>query len=109
MDKINMKELLKERWKFYVFTYIVGYLLSLLITGTPSFVYFIPIKLFAIIFTIFAGNAFYHASKKMPVYLYPMKGIKYVLVILVILIIFNLAKTMLLPLDIDLKPFIGAY
>lgn len=98
---------IKQRWKYLLSFYLLGYIISLFVTGIPNFYYIIPIKLSALIFSVFAGNAIYHSSKKMPIYYAPFKGMKYCLVIIVLVLLFNLLKIALIQFNIDITPFIG--
>lgn len=104
---MNFIKVFAERWKFYLVSYILGYVISLFTTGIPSIFYLIPIKMTAIVIMIFIGNAFYHASRKMPVYLYPIKGMKYILIVLAVMVVFYSIKAMLLLLGIDVTPLLG--
>jgi hypothetical protein len=104
---MKFKEIIIKRWKFYLISYLLGYAISLLITGIPSIIYLIPIKITALSLAIIIGNAFYHASKKMPVYYYPIKGFKYTLVILVIMLVFYLLKSILFMIGIDITPLLA--
>jgi len=98
---------IKERWKYLLACYLIGYIISLFVTGIPNFTYIIPIKLSAIVFMILIGNAIYHASKGMPVYHYPIKCMKYFLVIIVAVLVFNLIRVVLLQCNIDITPLMG--
>ena len=90
---VKMRKLFKERWKFYVATYIIGYLISLKATGIPDILYLIPIKLLAIGLAITLGNAFYHAIHKVPIYSITVKSVKYVLLFIAVCIVFKAAIT----------------
>jgi hypothetical protein len=87
--------------------YLLGYIISLIATGVPNIVYIIPVKLSALGLAIFVGNAFYHASKGMPVYRFPIKGFKYLLIVIVIMIAFKLVLIGMLKLGVDLTPLLG--
>ncbi|MDF2612115.1 MAG: hypothetical protein K0R92_3589 [Lachnospiraceae bacterium] len=104
---MKLLEVVKERWKFYLVVYLLGYIISLIATGVPNIVYIIPVKLSALGLAILGGNAFYHASKGMPVYHFPIKGFKYILIITVIMIAFKLVKIGMLQLGVDLTPMLG--
>jgi len=44
-DKVNIskiKALIKERWKFYLVGYALGYAIPLIMDGAPTWKYFIP-------------------------------------------------------------------
>lgn len=105
---MKLKEIIKERWKFYLICYIIGYIVSIRITGVPSITYLIPIKIFAIFIGVGLGTAFYYAYKKVPIYEVPLRLIKYIVAYILILLIFKLIYTLLLPLGIDITPLLGS-
>lgn len=102
-----LKEIIKERWKFYLLGYIIGYIASIRITGVPSIVYLIPIKLIAIFTAMMIGTAFYYGHKKVPVYEVPLRLIKYMMLFIVITLIFKLIYVLLLRIGIDITPLLG--
>ena len=50
---------IKEIHKYYIGCYFAGYVISLLITGVPSLIYLLPIKLFGFFFSFVCGKSSY--------------------------------------------------
>ena len=104
---MNIKILLKERWKFYLAGYIFGYIYSIVYIGVPNIYYLIPLKLSCIIYAIGIGTCFYYGSKKMIIFEVFIKSFKYLILIGALSIIFIFLHSLLLKFGIDITPFRG--
>lgn len=107
MKKYKFKEIFRERWKFYLFGYIFGYILSLIYCGAPNFLYLIPIKLTSIIFGLLVGTALYDAKQKVTVFNSVYRGLKYMLIATILILVFGILQKILIVYGIDITPFIG--
>lgn len=96
-----------ERWPYYLFAYVIGYLYSLKVTGIPSAVYLIPIKLIAFLFALTFGTAMYHGIKKTPLFTSQVRFFKYLVFIIFTIIIFSCLEESLATCGIDISPFMG--
>jgi hypothetical protein len=76
---------LQERWKYLLGYYVFGYLISLMQSGVPNLYYLIPLKTYAILFSLALGNADYSSSieakrrkvVRLPVQIYFFNAVKY--------------------------------
>jgi hypothetical protein len=102
------KEVFRQRWKFYLLGYAIGYAANLMHTGISSFADIFPVKLIAIGCALGLGTAFYYAHYKVEVYSYrvALRSIKYVAAITVILLLFKLLHVILLEFGIDILPYV---
>ena len=88
--------------------YVAGYVISLVNTGIPTPLYWVPVKMMALAFAITAGNASYFALvEKLSMMEAGLRTIKYVLVALLLLLMSAMVKTILLPCGIDITPILG--
>lgn len=92
----KIKEVFKERWKFYLAGYIIGYFASLINNGIQGWKTLFPIKLSYIICGVLIGTAFFYATKKTPVFETVYKSIKYCLFIIVLIGIFAVVRVLVL-------------
>lgn len=108
MAKLSIKELFMNRWKYYLSTYIMGYILSIIFTGIQNMYYLIPIKLFAIAFMLLLGNGFYYRTQDVYLLSIPFRLIKYMILIVVLMaLMYNLQQILQSNYGIDITPFIG--
>ncbi|MFC3803548.1 hypothetical protein [Cohnella sp. GCM10012308] len=59
---IRSLEKTRDRYKFYLFAYLTGYLAELAATGVPNLLSLLPVKLFGFLFVFVFGNAFYKGA-----------------------------------------------
>jgi len=108
MNLSNVKNIIKERWKFYLFGYLFGYILPLVMNGIPNWKCLFPIKIMAIGISIMLGNAFYYGSKKMLVFQAMEKSIKSVAIVASIMVVIFLLRVLVLGVfKFDIIPYIG--
>lgn len=107
MKKKNIKTLLFERWRFYLFGYIFGYFFSIIYIGIPNIYYLIPLKLSCFLFSLILGTAFYYGSKKMIIFEVMNRIFKYCILTGVLIIIFTILQSYLSNVGIDISPFVG--
>lgn len=107
MKKEVLFKLIKERWKFYLVGYAIGYAIPIIYDGIPNVYYLLPIKMLAIYCGIIIGTAFYYGSKKIPVFEGTFRSLKYILAVFVIMIITYILERILGNYGIDISPFIG--
>lgn len=101
-------ELLKKRWKYYLPVYLFIYLYSLSYTGIPNLYYLTPIKVMPMCLTLCLGNLFYYTLvEKQDRYTAWFRGMKYVALMFVILIICGFLGFSLNSDGIDITPFMG--
>lgn len=104
----KVKQVLKERWKFYLIGYIIGYLIPIINDGKVDIYNLFPIKLMGIVGALGVGTAFYYGSKKMPVFEGMYRSIKYVLFIVALFLVVLLIKIIIVCLTgFDITPYIG--
>jgi uncharacterized membrane protein YkvI len=104
----KVKATIKERWKFYLIGYLIGYAIPLITYGAPNWRYLFPIKIIGIACALGIGNAFYYGSKQIPVFEITKRSIKYVLIIVaMILITFGFKELILSIYGFDITPFLG--
>ncbi|GKX30338.1 hypothetical protein SH1V18_28180 [Vallitalea longa] len=95
---------LNKKQKFYLGTYLVGYVIAVLESGVPSIIYLIPIKLFGIVLTLTMGKALYLADeRKMPFTSMVLVGVKSALIVLLLIIGTCILKDTLLLHGIDIS------
>lgn len=87
MEQLN--KLFKERWRYYLAGYIFMYIVSLALTGVPDISYLVPIKLYPLGVGILFGTLWYYMAKGFGAFDIPVKLIKYIVAMSVILIIIN--------------------
>lgn len=104
---MRIKQIFKERWKFYLIGYIFGYIVSLLNTGVPNIMYLVPIKLTSVVCAIGIGPATYYGLKGMTVPELVAKGIKHAAIAGIVIIVFVMIESFLLKFGIDITPFKG--
>ena len=108
MQTARIKEVLEERWKFYLVGYLIGYIVPISMDGLPNWTYLFPIKLMSIATALGLGTAFYYGSKKVPVFEGAYRFLKYAFVIIAIFVVGLMLKQILLALvGFDIMPYIG--
>ena len=107
MKKEALFTLIKERWKFYLVGYAIGYSIPIIYDGIPNIYYLFPIKMLAIYCALGIGTAYYYGSKQMPIFEGTVRSLKYVIAILVIMIIMYILECVLGNYGIDISPFMG--
>lgn len=88
--------ILRERWKYLLGYYMLGYFISLVQSGIPNLYYLIPLKPYAIVFGWGVGNGLYKSSEerkerkvaRLPIYISVYHGVKYVIPAIIIMIIY---------------------
>lgn len=103
----KVKQVLKERWRFYLIGYIIGYLIPIINDGRVNIYYLFPIKLMGIVGALGVGTAFYYGSKKIPVLEGMYRSIKYVLFIVALFLCVLFIKVIIISsTGFDITPFI---
>lgn len=64
----KIKQVIKERWKFYLIGYVIGYLIPIINDRQVNIYYLFPFKLMGVACALGIGTALYYGSKKMPVF-----------------------------------------
>lgn len=104
----KVKQVLKERWKFYLIGYIIGYLIPIINDRKINLYYLFPLKLMGIACALGIGTAFYYGSKKIPVFKTFYRSVKYVVFIDALFLVFLLIKVIIISLTgFDITPLIG--
>jgi len=107
MNLKNIKVIIKERWIYYLCTYLFGYTLPLLMDGIHGWQSLFPIKIMGIAFALLIGNGYYNSSKKMILIKIQSKSLKYMIIILVVFLIIELLRKLILAiLGFDIDPLI---
>jgi hypothetical protein len=107
MNLSNIKNIIKERWKFYIFGYLIGYIVQLVMGGISSWKCLFPIKIMAIATSIMLGNAFYYGSKKMLVFQAMGKSIKSLAIVASVMVVIFLLRVLVLGIfTFDIIPYI---
>ena len=105
---MNLKNIIKERWIFYLGGYLFGYIVPLLMDGIHGWQSLFPIKIMGIALAIMLGNAWYNILKKMPLLKAKSKALKYMIIILVLFIITYALQLLILDVfDFNIYPYIG--
>jgi hypothetical protein len=108
-EREKVSVILKKRIKFYIFGYIIGlmgpFVAQLKQKGHMSF---FPINLLVILCAIGIGTAAYYGVTKMPVFAGTIRGLKYIIPIIIIVIVSTMIEVYLKKnYGIDIKPYIG--
>ena len=104
----RIKVLFKERWKYLLVGYLFGYIFPLIMEGIPSWYYLIPIKLTGVIFALTIGNALYYGIIEKPSFFRAVYiGIKFVLLVVIIVFLFYLLQKIFNYYGIDISPLIS--
>ena len=107
MNLKNIKTIIKERWIYYLCTYLFGYTLTLLMEGIHGWQSVFPIKIMGIAFALMFGNGYYNSSKKMILIKIQSKSLKYMIIILVVFLIIELLRKLILAIfGFDIAPLI---
>lgn len=102
------KKVLKERWKFYLIGYMIGYLIPIINDRKVNLHYLFPFKLIGAACALGIGTAFYYGSKKIPVFEMFTRSVKYVIFILILFLITFFIKVIILKITgFDIIPLIG--
>ena len=108
MNANKFRIIIKERWKFYIMGYVIGYVAPIALEGAPSWHYFFPFRLMGIAGALGIGIAFYYGSKKLPIFQILSRSIKYAVLLVLIFIIAYILKEFVLGLTgYDITPLIG--
>jgi len=109
MVNINkIKATIKERWKFYLVGYALGYFIPLIIDGAPNWKYFIPFKLVGVACALGIGTPLYYGTKKMLIFEGAYRSIKYIIfIILLMLLAYGIQQLLMSLFGIDITPFMG--
>lgn len=108
MNINKIKLLIKERWKFYLIGYIMGYAIPIMLEGVPNWQYLFPLKIMGIAGALGIGTAYYYGSKKRPVFEILRRSVKYaVFISLLFLVTFGIKELLLISTGFDITPFIG--
>lgn len=95
---------LKLKHKYYLSTYILGYIIALILSGVPSILYVIPIKLIGLLFSIGFGNSFYlHKEQQVPFTSMILVNVKNTVICMAILIASMIIKEILLELGVNIS------
>lgn len=101
------KSILKERWKFYLSGYLIGYFVPIILYGVPSWKYLMPIKIMGIACAAGIGTAFYYGSKKVTMIEGFYRAVRSTIFALgIILFLFILKELILRIWGIDITPYI---
>ena len=101
------KLILKERWKFYLIGYLIGYFIPIILYGVPSWQYLLPIRIMGIACALIIGTALYYGSKKATIIEGFYSGVKCVLFIVgMIILVFVLKELILSIWGFDITPYI---
>lgn len=103
----EVKRVLKERWVYYLVGYIIGYLISFLNTGVPSPIYLIPIKLLAFMMALGIGTAIYYGLHGVSTLETPVRAMKYVGFIFLLVVIFKCLYEFFALFGVDISCFSG--
>ncbi|WFR55933.1 hypothetical protein QA584_20260 [Anaerocolumna sp. AGMB13025] len=104
----KIKQVIKERWKFYLIGYILGYLIPIINDRQINIYYLFPLKLMGLACALLLGTAFYYGSKQMPVFEGMFRSVKYVLFMIVLFVVILLIKVIISSITgFDITPFIG--
>lgn len=104
----KIKQVFKERWKFYLIGYVIGYLIPIINDRQVNIYYLFPFKLMGVACALGIGTAFYYGSKKMPVFEMFYRSVKYAAFIVIIFLFFLLIKVIIISLTgFDITPYIG--
>ncbi|MBB6214124.1 hypothetical protein HNQ80_000193 [Anaerosolibacter carboniphilus] len=108
MQKEKLINVVKERWKYYLIGYIVGYIFPLIYSGVPDIRYLFPIKIMSFVFALWIGTSLYYASLKLPVFVTASRSMKYIIAGVILIIIAYLLKEVIYETSgFDITPFIG--
>lgn len=108
MNINKLKLIVKERWKFYIIGYAIGYFMPLILEGVPSWHYLLPFRMMGIVGALGVGTAFYYGSKKTPVFEIAYRSIKYAVFMVILFIIAFAVKELVLAITgYDITPLIG--
>ena len=100
--------MLRKRLRYYIGTYIMGYIICLMNVGVPNLYYLIPLKLPALAMMLVLGNGFYYiAEEKAIIFEATARSIKYVILSAVLIMMSILLSNYLKNYQIDISPFIG--
>lgn len=102
-------ELIKERIKFYILGYAMGIMGPLVAQIKHKDVeFFFPLNLLILLSAIGLGTAAYYGSIHMPLLKGVIRGLKYIIAIIIVVIIATLIEMYLINnYGINIKPFIG--
>ena len=104
----KIKQVFKERWKFYLIGYLIGYLIPIINDRQVNIYYLFPFKLMGVACALGIGTAFYYGSKKMPVFEMVYRSAKYACFIVIIFLFFLLIKVIIISLTgFDMTQYIG--
>lgn len=102
------KLILKERWKFYLTGYLIGYFVPIIVYGIPSWQYLLPIRIMGIAGALVIGTSYYYGWKKMPLLEGVYRSLKYILFIIVLMLITGVFKQLILGISgFNIIPYIG--
>jgi uncharacterized membrane protein len=105
---INIKKIVKERWKFYLVGFIVGYFIPILTYGVPSWKYLFPIRYLTVGMTIGIGNSLYVGATKFTNTNAFVNAVKSVAIVLCFWLLLYLIRLIILKtLSFDISPLIN--
>lgn len=108
MKSGKYKLILKERWKFYLIGYLVGYFVPIILYGVPSWQYLLPIRIIGVSCALVIGTAYYYGSQKIPIFEGTFRSLKYVLTMLGLMLLAFVLKELILSITgFNITPYIG--
>lgn len=104
----NIINVIKIRYKFYIAGYIISYAVAILNNGTANMHILFPLNVFSLLLGILIGTSFYYASQRMLIVLASLRGLKYVIIVIVITIIVGFIDNWLInTFGFNTAPFMG--
>ena len=89
----NFKNMVIQRWKYFLACYLFGYIIPLIMDGIPNVYYLIPLKVVALVIGFILGNCLYIAKTEKPtVFRMLLISTKYAIPAVVLLILSILAQ-----------------
>lgn len=108
MKIYKYKLILKERWKFYLIGYLIGYFVPIILYGAPSWQYLMPIRIMGIACAPAIGSAIYYGLKKASIIDGVRRSLKYVVFMVVLILCTFILKELILSIwGFDITPYIG--
>lgn len=107
MSLKRIKDTIKERWKYYLVGYLIGYVCLIRQNGGFNNFILFPIKLIVIGEGLGLGTAIFYGIKKIPLYEVPVRSIKYVIFfILLVIVVQWIGNALLSSFGIDIWPLL---
>ncbi|EGD45689.1 hypothetical protein Cpap_0082 [Ruminiclostridium papyrosolvens DSM 2782] len=103
----KMRNFFKQRWKYYLLGYIIGYILPIAIDETIDIYHLMPFKLFSLLIGVIMGTAFYYGHMKVALFEGAFRFIKYSIIIIIVLVLSVVLQDYLMTKGIDISIFVG--